>query len=111
MRVKSVDKVNFDTMDSNNRVTMSQQIKTCIVVVSRVVIFALCVTGFAWLCWGQVMKFLSEITTVTVSWNRSKALRFPVITFCAEDAYNPGFSQHPYKIFEGKQVTLFLFYF
>lgn len=89
------------TKMEDNKIRMSLKIKGCIVIISRIVIFALCVSGFAWLCWGQVMKFLSEITTVTVSWNKSKLLKFPVITFCAEDAFLPGFTQPALKIFEG----------
>ena len=49
--------------------------------------FGLCIGGFAWLCWGQIAKFLSEKTTVTVSWNKSKFLPFPVIVFCPQDAF------------------------
>lgn len=54
----------------------------------RVLAFGACVAGFTWLCWGQVDKFLSEKTTVTVSWSKNKSLPFPIIVFCNQDAFD-----------------------
>ena len=69
---------------------MASKAETCpsiFVQFCRFLTFGLCIGGFAWLCWGQVAKFLSDKTTVTVSWNKSNLMPFPVIVFCPQDAF------------------------
>ena len=62
--------------------------------------FGFCISGFAWLCWGQIEKFLSRKTTVTVSWSKSQKLNFPLVVFCALESFNDS-QNYPTFISEG----------
>ena len=47
-----------------------------------IIIFILCVTGFLWICMGQVEKFLDELTIVNKEYEIDNN-PFPDIVFCS----------------------------
>lgn len=48
------------------------------------------IVGFLWLCMGQIEKFLSNKTSVSVAWKRVKDFEAPTLVFCNQIPYLDG---------------------
>lgn len=53
----------------------------------RILLLMVCVAGFAWQIWDQLLKFFGEKKTVAISYETKTTLRFPTFVFCNHEAY------------------------
>lgn len=56
----------------------------------KFLIALLSIGGFLWLCMGQIEKFLSNKTSVSVAWKRVEDFEAPTLVFCNQIPYIDG---------------------
>ena len=76
-----------------------------LILICQCFIVTFCLSGFAWLCWGQIEKFFGRKTSVTVSWNKSQKLTLPIVVFCPLQS-SDDYRNFPNFISEGRTIFI-----
>jgi hypothetical protein len=54
-------------------------------------VLSVCIAGFVWICYAQVVNFLSETTSISTTWIKGGShIKFPTMVFCSTMGFKAG---------------------